>query len=434
MTASGSSAGPAGRPDLEPDEALTRLADLEVAQEELRVAEEELRVQQEQIAVLLAGYEVERRWRTHLSATVPVAMGVTDGDGRLLDANRALADLLSVPLHRLRHKPLSVYLDVGDTQAFRTALGDLVGRGATERRLVVRLRARRSAGEPAELFGFPDSAAVPGVEPRVQWVVVPAADAAAADGDVPAVDALGVAAALTELSRIPIEDDDRTRLLTRMAVLVRDAVPTAAGVSITIGCPADPQQLGSDSALAQEFDGRQLAAGQGPCWEAYVRGAVVVTRDVSTDGRWPRLRDLPGDPGVRAVLAMPLQEGEEIVGVLNVYSEQVGAFGADSRRIAELVAAVVGGVLQSATERAALRALAGNLERALTSRAVIDQAKGVLMAHLGVNADEAFARLVTLSNRHNVKLRDLAQLVVTGNVEEVVAAARRAPVSGRSDP
>ncbi|MGY1631437.1 ANTAR domain-containing protein [Geodermatophilus sp. SYSU D01186] len=431
---------PAGRPSLQPHEALTRLADLEVAHEELRVAEEELRVQQEQIAVLLAGYEAERRWRTHLSATVPVALCVTDGAGRLLDANRAMADVLHVPLHRLRGKPLSVYLGAGDAQAFRTAVGDLAGRGATERRLRVTLRSRRSAEEPAELFGFPDTGGVAGSEPRVQWVVLAGSarmvddEVAPLAGDVSAVDAIGVASALAELSALPIDDDDRTRLLTRMAVLVRGAVPSATGVSITIGSPAEPQQLGSDSALAQEFDGRQLEAEQGPCWEAHVRGAVVVTPDVATDERWPRLRDLPGDPKVRAVLAIPLREGEQAVGVLNVYAEQVGVFGQDGRRIAELVAAVVGGVLQSATERAALQTLAANLEKALTSRAVIDQAKGVLMAHLGVDADEAFARLVALSNRHNVKLRDLAQLVVTGHADEVVAAARRSRVSGRSDP
>jgi AmiR/NasT family two-component response regulator len=73
-------------------------------------------------------------------------------------------------------------------------------------------------------------------------------------------------------------------------------------------------------------------------------------------------------------------------------------------------------------EREAMQALAANLERALSSRAVIDQAKGMVMARLGIDADEAFARLVKLSSHLNVKLRDLAALIVEGHVDAVLRA------------
>ena len=69
------------------------------------------------------------------------------------------------------------------------------------------------------------------------------------------------------------------------------------------------------------------------------------------------------------------------------------------------------------------RELAAHLETALTSRATIDQAKGVVMARLGVSADEAFTRLVAISNRLNVKLRDLAGLVLEGHLDALVRAA-----------
>ncbi len=73
---------------------------------------------------------------------------------------------------------------------------------------------------------------------------------------------------------------------------------------------------------------------------------------------------------------------------------------------------------------------AANLRCALTSRAVIDQAKGILMARLGVDAEGAFARLVTVSNRLNVKVRALAQLVVDGHADHLLAAARVDPCPG----
>ncbi|MGY1637618.1 ANTAR domain-containing protein [Geodermatophilus sp. SYSU D00742] len=416
-------------PRLPAQEALDRLADLEVAHEELRVAEEEVRVQQAQIEQLLARYEAERRWRGQLSGLVSVALCVTDGTGRLVDANPALADLLHVPLHLVRGKPLSVFLGAGHAQSFRTAVGDLTTRGALERRLRVTVRGRRAEEEvPVDLFGFPEDATAVGSAAHVQWalVLVPDKDTVGhvgTAGTVSVIESLGLAAALAELSAMPVVGEDRQRLLTRMAALVRSAVPAAAAVSITLGSPLEPQQLGTDSTLAQELDGRQMHAEEGPCWEALVTGTLVVTPDVTTDERWPRLQQTLGDTTVRAVLAIPLHDGEQAVGVVNVYAEEVAAFGPDSRRIAELVAAAVGGVLQSASERQALRDLAANLEKALTSRAVIDQAKGVLMARLGVDADDAFARLVTLSNRLNVKLRDLAQLVVSGHADEVIAVS-----------
>ena len=419
-------------PGLPPEEeALHTLADLEVAHEELRVAEEEVRAQQEQIEELLARYESERRWRSQLSGLVPVALAQTDGAGKLVDANPALATYLEVPRPRLAGKPLSVYLDPGDVPAFRDAVRILSSGAAEQQRLRVTLHGRRHGLAVADLYGFPDTTAGQTSDTRLQWVLIPAErPPAARRGGGPAVDLspadqLGLAAALAELSTLPIGDDDRQQLLTRMAVLVQSAVPAATAVSITLGSPLDPQQLGSDSTAAQELDGRQLQAGEGPCWDAHVAGAAVATPDLPSDDRWPRLRSLLRDSPVHSVLALPLREGEQPVGVVNVYAAEVGAFTGDSRRIAELVTAAVGGVLQSMAERESLRNLAANLEKALTSRAVIDQAKGVLMARLGIGAEEAFARLVTLSNRLNIKLRDLARLVVEDHAGDVIAAAGR---------
>jgi GAF domain-containing protein len=125
---------------------------------------------------------------------------------------------------------------------------------------------------------------------------------------------------------------------------------------------------------------------------------------------------------VRSVIAVPVREDAETTGAVNVYSRRTEAFGAAGRRIAELAAAAVAGILQNVAERESMQALADNLEKALTSRAVIDQAKGIVMARLGVNADDAFARLVKVSSRLNVKLRDLAGLVVEGHVDAILRA------------
>jgi GAF domain-containing protein len=184
-----------------------------------------------------------------------------------------------------------------------------------------------------------------------------------------------------------------------------------------------PERLGSDSAQAQDFDGRQVQAGEGPCWEAYSFRTPVTTDDVTADRRWPVLARGAGAGAVRSVLCVPIHHDGGVTGVVNVYSGQVQAFDATGRRIGELTAAAVAGVLQNVSERESMRALAANLECALTSRAIIDQAKGMIMARLGVDADDAFARMVHLSSRLNVKVRDLAGLIVEGHVDDMLHAA-----------
>ncbi|MGY1671415.1 ANTAR domain-containing protein [Geodermatophilus sp. SYSU D00710] len=421
--------GPA-LPPASVDEVLALLADLDVRDEELQVVSEELRAQQEQIASLLARHESELRWRSHLAALVPLGLALTDGNGKLLEVNPALATTLGVGFGRLHGKPLSVFLAPADTAAFRTALRRLAAADSGEQHLTVTVRPRTGPEVRSELFGFPERSAAAPSAARVQWVVAPAAPEPGPDdaGEPGAADVLGLAAAFSQLSALPVAEPDRQRMLGRMATLVRSAVPGADWVSVALGSPLDPQRLGSDSAEAQDFDGRQVQVQEGPCLDAHATGRPVTTPDVSADERWPRLAAASGSAAVRSVLAVPVLDGDESIGVINIYGARPHAFGPANRRIGELAAAAATGVLQSVGERESLRTLAAHLERALTSRAVIDQAKGVMMARLGVDADEAFARLVTLSSHLNVKLRDLARLVVEGD-RDVIAR-----ISARSGP
>ncbi|SOD97735.1 ANTAR domain-containing protein [Blastococcus haudaquaticus] len=429
------------------DRVMAELAAVQVAHEELRTAEEEMRAQQEQITQLLVQHDTERRWRGHMAALVPIGLCATDGTGALVDVNQAFATFLGTNLPRLRGKPLSVFLLPEDVAALRAALRTLGTGEVSETRLTVTFKPRHLPPAPAQLFGFTEIADHRSSTARVQWVLVPGdADPAtaasvapvgeaspalernpAAEASIPAEEVIGLASALAELSALPTGEHDRHRLLGRMATLVGGAVPGGDWVSITVGSPLDPQRLGSDSAEAQDFDGRQVRAGEGPCWDAYRSGTVVLTDDVTSDPRWPALARLAQQGAVRSVISVPVSEEGTTTGAVNVYSGRTATFGPAGRRIAELAGAAVAGILQNVSEREAMQALAANLERALTSRAVIDQAKGMVMARLGVDADEAFARLVKLSSRLNVKLRDLAGLIVEGHVDELLRAGERGP-------
>ncbi|HEV3496870.1 MAG TPA: GAF and ANTAR domain-containing protein, partial [Actinomycetes bacterium] len=230
-------------------------------------------------------------------------------------------------------------------------------------------------------------------------------DAPAAEHPVPAVvarlesdDWAALAGALAQLAGLPVAGTDPQRLLGEVAVLLRRAVPAAAWASVTVGSPLEPTGLGSDSTQAQAFDGRQLQAQEGPSFDAFRTGAAVSTPDVTTDHRWPALARLAGRSPIRGVLAVPLGAAD-LTGVLGLYSAEPHGFGPANRRAAELLTAAVSGVLHNVAECESLRALAANLRCALSSRAVIDQAKGVLMARFGVDAEGAFALLVAVSKR-----------------------------------
>ena len=383
-------------------------ADLEVVHEELRVAEEELSENRAQLQELAARFESGQRWREHLFGLLPVGVVVTDHVGTVHSANGAAAALLGVRPALLTRKPLLVYVDAAERRLVRDLLAHLA-RGEPELRASVTLRARCGELRPVELIALPDPATCP---PLIRWLLV--AREAERTPEAGHEDGLRAATAIARLCALPLDAVDLQHLLGEIALVVRSAVPGGTAVSVSLGDPAAPARLASDSADAQQFDGLQLQLGEGPCVDAYRGGRPVVASDITVDARWPRLATASRSQSVHSVLALPIRPAAERTGVLNVYGREPGVFAERAVRIGEIVASAVAAVLHAVDERSSLHALADHLERALNSRAVIEQAKGIVMAHHGGTPDEAFARLVAFSSRHNVKLRDVAGLIVQG--------------------
>ena len=141
--------------------------------------------------------------------------------------------------------------------------------------------------------------------------------------------------------------------------------------------------------------------------------AVVALRPVSDSGsRWPRFVTAMADSGMHAMLAVPLIVRDRTLGALNIYSRTPAPFSAEDFSVAELYAGQAGVALANLETHEAAVELAAQLRRALDSRAVIEQAKGILMASRGVDAQEAFETLVTASQHENRKLHDIAATVV----------------------
>ncbi|MDX2648607.1 GAF and ANTAR domain-containing protein [Streptomyces sp. PA03-1a] len=157
---------------------------------------------------------------------------------------------------------------------------------------------------------------------------------------------------------------------------------------------------------------------EGPCLDCYRGSDVVTAPDLARcDDRWPRFAPLARDRGFHATYAVPLRRRAEVIGALNLFrgvpGDPPGGDVALARAFADAAAI---GILQ---ERARQRqeALAAQLQAALDSRVVLEQAKGVLAERWGVGVDEAFTALRRYARTHRVRLAVLARGVVAGTVD-----------------
>ncbi|MFI7679063.1 ANTAR domain-containing protein [Actinophytocola sp. NPDC049390] len=221
-----------------------------------------------------------------------------------------------------------------------------------------------------------------------------------------------VTKALEELARVLAEDDLPTvlRRICRQAV---DAVPEADVASVSILRNGVAETVATTDEVAAEMDRVQYAAGEGPCLEAAATGHVVHVRVADVGARWPDFADAAAEAAVASYLSAPLIAEREYRGSLNLYGFAAHGFGRLDAALLELYTTAAGAALRSAERYLRARDHVEQLRHALVSRAVIDQAKGVIMAVRGISADEAFAVLVDQSQRENVKVRELARRFIT---------------------
>lgn len=375
-------------------------ADLETAYEELRVAEEEVRTQQDEIARLLEGRNLLQWQQERILAALPVPTLTTDEHGIIRTANAAAAGLVEMRVSRLLGKPVLTVFPYEDRADLRRLISTQARDGRPfQWRSTIERRGGAGPGIEVDVSATP----LPEHGQGTTWMLLESGSA----GAEPPPQALP--AALSRLAALPSSTESLQQLI-NLAVEVCHSALGDVELTISVGPPEEPDALASTSRVAQELDGAQIVHSQGPCVAAYATQGIVVSPDLVTDPRWPALhRDVPDSVG--AVLAVPLQTGDRLVGALNVYGH-AGTPIEELTQPAELLGATLAAVLYEFGLKNELRDMATDMERALTSRAVIDQAKGIVMADRGCTADEAFRFLVELSSTQQVKLREVARALV----------------------
>jgi GAF domain-containing protein len=248
--------------------------------------------------------------------------------------------------------------------------------------------------------------------------------------------------AFDRLGRLSLRNLSMEDLLQSVADLAKAVMPGDTETSVSLLVRDAPTTVVSTGQLALDVDEAQYERDHGPCLHAARTGELVEIADTRTDDRWPDYMPRAAEHGALSSLSVPLaiDADEQVTGALNIYARQANAFDADARAVATRFgpyAAVAAGNLHAYQSA---RSMAANLRLALESRAVIDQAKGVLIERFKLTPDQAFQALVRVSMHANRKLRDVADdLVHTGELpvvtpREAGRRPRREPTTGRRGP
>lgn len=217
---------------------------------------------------------------------------------------------------------------------------------------------------------------------------------------------------LAALSQLAAGQMELTDALTRVAEYAVAAIPGAEGGGLTLLEKGHHDTIVATAAFVAQVDAIQYGIGEGPCITAAAEARTLRSGSLETDRQWPRFGPRVGRLGVHSALSIPLVTPTGVVGAMNIYAYQRDAFDERAALIGGLFAVPAAIAVQNAQVLAQTKRLATQLQNALTNRATIDHAIGILMSRVGCGPDEAFTRLRQMSQAENQKLNLVAQRVV----------------------
>ncbi|MEV4279669.1 GAF and ANTAR domain-containing protein [Actinoplanes xinjiangensis] len=219
-------------------------------------------------------------------------------------------------------------------------------------------------------------------------------------------------AAFADLGNTKLSEHSLDEILSRVASVARRALPGAVDVSITLVRPSGPYTAAYTGDLALKLDERQYEHHRGPCLQAAAEQSTVSVPDAANDSRWAGWALRAAAAGAGSVLSVGLPIIDEVSGALNIYGGRPHAFDDDAIGLAQSFAGYAAVALANAYLYHTTADMVGHLQAAMDSRAVIEQAKGMIMVQQRCSAEEAFALLTRISQNSNRKLRDVAAALV----------------------
>jgi GAF domain-containing protein len=209
-------------------------------------------------------------------------------------------------------------------------------------------------------------------------------------------------------------------VLHRIAQLAKAAIPGTAEASVSLVVSDRATTPAATGQLALDLDEAQYGRGYGPCLEAAVGRELREITDAREETRWPEYARSCVERGSLSSLSVPVPVQDSVHAALNLYAVEAHAFGDEAKAVARELASYAAAAAANMYLYESTRRLAEHLDKAMESRAVIEQAKGILMAQRRCDAAEAFGLLAAASQRSNRKLRDIAAAIVDGVPERPV--------------
>jgi GAF domain-containing protein len=224
-----------------------------------------------------------------------------------------------------------------------------------------------------------------------------------------------LARTFVQLADTLVADYDIVELLTLVTDCCVDVLDVASAGIMLVAPEGDLRVVASSSEAMRVLELFEVQAQEGPCLDCYRTGDPIVNQDLATvHGRWPRFAPEAIVAGFHSVHALPMRLRGNVIGALNLFRREPGEMRQADVEAAQALADVATiGILQ---HRATLEAqvLNDQLNHALNSRIVIEQAKGMIAERLGVNIEHAFAILRGHARNHNLRLVDVAHDLIRG--------------------
>jgi transcriptional regulator with GAF, ATPase, and Fis domain len=218
--------------------------------------------------------------------------------------------------------------------------------------------------------------------------------------------------AFAQLGRIKLSETDLNGVLQQVADLAKRTIPGVNEASVTLVEGKGAHTPAFTGALALALDESQYELGHGPCLAAASSTTTQAIADMTSENRWPGWTSRALQAGAHSSLSIGLPVQEAVTGALNLYAIKPHAFGDDAVAAAKTFASYATVAMANAYLYDVKTTLAQHMEMAMKSRAVIEQAKGIIMGDRRCTADEAFTILTKLSQDTNHKVRDVAAALV----------------------
>lgn len=224
-----------------------------------------------------------------------------------------------------------------------------------------------------------------------------------------------MAAVYARMSGLLLSQETVQTMVELVTDLSTRAIANATGCAVSLMDERGRRTTtGSTDPAVATADDLQYELDEGPCMTAWREQVVVRVDDTASDVRWPRWAERAQALHVAAALSAPMQAGGESLGAMKVYSDRPGAFDDADEQLLVRFAAQAAIALANMQSLDSARQLSEGLKAALSTRDVIATARGVLMARDGVDEQTAFAMLVSVSQRENRTLRDVATDLLAG--------------------